>query len=128
MRFWCTIQHADGSFDEAYPFERSLAATAFTTFYVGEALEFAGDEAVGREMEDAVAAQRTSLAVEGAQAGLGRRIGEKDMVAGHAEVAGDGADFGGGVGQWRQRAQAGDVGHAATEEAVGALHDRGDDL
>lgn len=44
LRFWSSIQHCDGSFDEAYPFERSLAATAFTTFYVGEALEFLGDD------------------------------------------------------------------------------------
>lgn len=44
LRFWSSIQHGDGSFDEAYPFERSLAATAFTTFYVGEALEFLGDD------------------------------------------------------------------------------------
>jgi hypothetical protein len=43
LRYWTTLQHADGSFDEAYPFERSLAATAFTAFYVGEALRFAGD-------------------------------------------------------------------------------------
>ena len=35
--FWCTLQHRDGSFDEAYPYERSLAATAFTGFYVGQA-------------------------------------------------------------------------------------------
>jgi hypothetical protein len=40
MRFWTRMQRRDGSFDEAYPFERSLAATAFTTFYVGEALAF----------------------------------------------------------------------------------------
>lgn len=39
VRFWSRLQHADGSFDEAYPFERSLAATAFTGFYVGSALE-----------------------------------------------------------------------------------------
>ncbi|HYN08797.1 MAG TPA: hypothetical protein VES67_15560 [Vicinamibacterales bacterium] len=39
LQFWSEIQHPDGSFDEAYPFERSLAATAFTSFYVGEALE-----------------------------------------------------------------------------------------
>jgi hypothetical protein len=38
MRFWCDLQHADGSFDEAYPYERSLAATAFTSFYIAEAL------------------------------------------------------------------------------------------
>ncbi len=37
MRYWQKIQYKDGSFDEAYPFERSLAATAFTCFYVGEA-------------------------------------------------------------------------------------------
>jgi len=40
--FWTRLQHDDGSFDEAYPFERSLAATAFGTFYVGLAIERAG--------------------------------------------------------------------------------------
>jgi hypothetical protein len=35
--FWHRIQRRDGSFDEAYPFEHSLAATAFTGFYLGEA-------------------------------------------------------------------------------------------
>ncbi len=43
FQFWSSIQYRDGSFDEAYPFERSLAATAFTTFYIGEALEFIGN-------------------------------------------------------------------------------------
>lgn len=43
LRFWASLQHADGSFDEAYPFERSLAATAFTGFYVGSAIERLGD-------------------------------------------------------------------------------------
>ncbi|MDY6989589.1 MAG: hypothetical protein SWQ30_16200 [Thermodesulfobacteriota bacterium] len=38
--FWTKIQYPDGSFDEAYPFERSLAATAFTSFYLSEALNF----------------------------------------------------------------------------------------
>ncbi|MBF0143486.1 MAG: hypothetical protein HQL59_08510 [Magnetococcales bacterium] len=33
---WVGLQYPDGSFDEAYPGERSLAATAFTGFYVGE--------------------------------------------------------------------------------------------
>ena len=42
LRFWSSIQYRDGSFDEAYPYERSLAATAFTTFYIGEALDFLG--------------------------------------------------------------------------------------
>ena len=43
LSYWSSIQYQDGSFDEAYPYERSLAATAFTTFYVGEALRFLGD-------------------------------------------------------------------------------------
>ncbi len=38
--YWCSIQYKDGSFDEAYPFERSLAATAFTSFYLSEAYNF----------------------------------------------------------------------------------------
>lgn len=38
--YWCYIQYKDGSFDEAYPFERSLAATAFTSFYLSEAYLF----------------------------------------------------------------------------------------
>ena len=42
FRYWCRLQHPDGSFDEAYPFERSLAATSFTSFYVAEALKLAG--------------------------------------------------------------------------------------
>ena len=44
LRYWCSIQYGDGSFDEAYPYERSLAATAFTCFYVGEAMRFLGDD------------------------------------------------------------------------------------
>jgi len=43
LLYWCSIQYGDGSFDEAYPYERSLAATAFTCFYVGEAMRFLGD-------------------------------------------------------------------------------------
>ncbi len=37
FEYWQKLQHKDGSFDEAYPFERSLAATSFTSFYLGEA-------------------------------------------------------------------------------------------
>ena len=39
LAFWARLQHGDGSFDEAYPFERSLAATAFSAFYLGRAIE-----------------------------------------------------------------------------------------
>ncbi len=34
---WSSIQGRGGDFDEAYPGERSLAATAFTSFYMSEA-------------------------------------------------------------------------------------------
>lgn len=62
VRFWHRIQYRDGSFDEAYPFERSLAATAFTSFYVGEALLLLG----GRldEATRAMAADTLALAGE----------------------------------------------------------------
>lgn len=51
FRHWQDLQHADGSFDEAYPFERSLAATAFTGFYLGEAYLKLGD-AIPLEIRD----------------------------------------------------------------------------
>lgn len=49
FRFWCKIQYADGSFDEAYPYERSLAATAFTGFYLGEAFLLVQDQLPAEE-------------------------------------------------------------------------------
>jgi len=44
LKYWSSIQYRDGSFDEAYPFERSLAAVAFTTFYVSEAVAFLAND------------------------------------------------------------------------------------
>ena len=41
LKYWRGLQHRDGSFDEAYPCERSLAAVSFTGFYIGEAIELA---------------------------------------------------------------------------------------
>lgn len=61
MAFWRTLQHRDGSFDEAYPFEHSLAATAFTGFYVGEAFRLIGSEFPLTEQ----AALRTTFAQAG---------------------------------------------------------------
>lgn len=40
FEYWCDIQRSSGDFDEAYPFESSLAATGFTSFYVSEAYRF----------------------------------------------------------------------------------------
>ena len=49
--FWIRIQRQSGDFDEAYPYERSLAATAFTTFYLAEAWNFL-DGQLPRETAD----------------------------------------------------------------------------
>jgi len=46
--FWASIQYSDGSFDEAYPYERSLAATAFTSFYLSEAFNFLNADISGQ--------------------------------------------------------------------------------
>ncbi|HSA55898.1 MAG TPA: hypothetical protein VLE53_09345 [Gemmatimonadaceae bacterium] len=62
LRFWMRQQHRDGSFDEAYPHERSLAATAFTAFYVAEALGFCGEALDPTTRADA----RSALARAGA--------------------------------------------------------------
>jgi hypothetical protein len=37
FEYWSALQHSNGAFDEAYPNEQCLAATAFTGFYVGHA-------------------------------------------------------------------------------------------
>ena len=37
FEYWVSLQHANGAFDEAYPNEQCLAATAFTSFYLGDA-------------------------------------------------------------------------------------------
>lgn len=38
--YWAQIQRPRGDLDEAYPLERSLAATAFSSFYLAEAWKF----------------------------------------------------------------------------------------
>ncbi|MCZ6672123.1 MAG: hypothetical protein O7C75_04210, partial [Verrucomicrobia bacterium] len=49
--FWAKIQRSSGDFDEAYPFERSLAATSFTSFYLAEAFIFIGDDLPAKTAE-----------------------------------------------------------------------------
>lgn len=58
MRFWRKIQYPDGSFDEAYPLERSLAAVAFTGFYIGEGYLLVRDALPADERDGMVAAFR----------------------------------------------------------------------
>jgi hypothetical protein len=36
INYWIKNQNSDGSFDEAYPNEKSFAATSFTSFYISE--------------------------------------------------------------------------------------------
>lgn len=45
LRYWCTLQHPDGSFDEFYPYERGwVGPSAFTTFTSVEAFQTLQDE------------------------------------------------------------------------------------
>jgi hypothetical protein len=53
---WTRLQHRDGSFDEACPYERSMAATAFSSFAVAETLELVGDVIPGAARSAADAA------------------------------------------------------------------------
>lgn len=43
LLFWVSVQHADGSFDEAYPFEKSFVATGFSSLAISEAVLLLGD-------------------------------------------------------------------------------------
>jgi len=61
LEWWVRVQHGDGSFDEAYPYERSLAATAFSSFYIAEALDMLGESLPAQTLERA----RKSLAAAG---------------------------------------------------------------
>ncbi len=57
FRNWTKIQSRSGDFDEAYPGERSLAATAFTGFYLSEAyllLQNHLDEAVSQSFRQSL--------------------------------------------------------------------------
>ena len=58
LNFWADIQHADGSFDEFYPYERGwVGPTAFTSYTTIEALNVLGDEvppALRKKVTDAV--------------------------------------------------------------------------
>ncbi|MDD5687503.1 MAG: hypothetical protein PHE88_06700 [Elusimicrobia bacterium] len=44
MLYWAKIQHDDGSFDEAYPYEHSQPGTAFSLYFIAEAYDIFKDE------------------------------------------------------------------------------------
>jgi hypothetical protein len=57
FEYWTSLQHRNGAFDEAYPFEQCLAATAFTSFYVGSAYKLRREslpEILSGKLEDAL--------------------------------------------------------------------------
>lgn len=90
IAFWSTLQHRDGSFDEAYPFERSLAATAFTLFYVGTAIERLGDRLQNAQRSAALATVERAaewLAVNGEHHGI--LSNHLAAAAAACQVAGD---------------------------------------
>lgn len=45
VRYWAGLRHADGSVDEAYPFERSFCATSFSAMHALHALTLLGEPA-----------------------------------------------------------------------------------
>ncbi|MEA3254631.1 MAG: hypothetical protein U9Q22_02230 [Candidatus Altiarchaeota archaeon] len=49
LKFWTRIQEGNGSFNEWYPNENSLVATAFSSYAISETLLLLGDEIKGRD-------------------------------------------------------------------------------
>jgi hypothetical protein len=81
LDWWARLQHTDGSFDEAYPFERSLAATAFSSFYVAEALEMLGESLPAPTLE------RTRKALAAAGEWLRRNDETHGFLSNHLAAA-----------------------------------------
>lgn len=78
LDFWAGLQHADGSFDEFYPYERGWCGpTAFTTFTVCEAMMLLGGEVPGAVRE------RVTAAVLKAAHFIGKGESEEDHLANH---------------------------------------------
>jgi hypothetical protein len=78
---WSRLQHRDGSFDEAYPFERSLAATSFSSFYIAEALDMLGEAIEPHTLE------RTRLALARAGEWLLRNDETHGFLSNHLAAA-----------------------------------------
>ncbi|MBI5320788.1 hypothetical protein [Bradyrhizobium sp.] len=111
--FWSALQHSDGSFDEAYPFERSLAATAFTTFYVA-----AGIERI-RGALDAVALENGLQSIERAALWLTRNDEFHGVLSNHLAAAAAALQVAGDVLQTDRFA-------AARDRFLGRIYDNQD--
>lgn len=82
LDYWASIQHADGSFDEFYPFERGwVGPTAFTTFTSVEAFTL-----LKRDMPQDVAL-RVRLAIRRAAYFIAAGEAEEDHLANHHAMA-----------------------------------------
>lgn len=82
LKFWASIQHADGSFDEFYPFERGwVGPTAFTTYAAAEAFRLLRGE-VPPEV-----AQRVTHALRRASRCISEGEREEDRLANHHAMA-----------------------------------------
>jgi hypothetical protein len=79
--YWTSLQHGNGAFDEAYPFEQCLAATAFTSFYLGAAF------ARWRPRLDAALAARVEQALERAGDWLCAHDETHGVLSNHLGVA-----------------------------------------
>lgn len=82
LDFWARIQHADGSFDEFYPFERGwVGPTAFTTFTSVEAYRLLEGDV------PADVAGRVRAAIRRSAVFIGRGDAEEDHLANHHAMA-----------------------------------------
>jgi len=82
LEFWAKIQHADGSFDEFYPWERGWAGpTAFTTYAVLEAYRLLKDEIPDETASRVLAAARKAAIF------ISAGESEEDSLANHHAIA-----------------------------------------
>lgn len=82
LDYWARIQHADGSFDEFYPYERGwVGPTAFTTFTSVEAARLLAEEL------PADVAERIRAAVRRAALFIAAGESEEDHLANHHAMA-----------------------------------------
>jgi len=82
MDFWAKIQHANGSFDEFYPYERGwVGPTAFTAFTVTESLRLLAHEIAGPQKD------RIIRAIRKAAYFIAAGQSEEDHLANHHAMA-----------------------------------------
>ncbi|MFN0072785.1 MAG: hypothetical protein ACKVVP_14975 [Chloroflexota bacterium] len=82
LEYWARVQHADGSFDEFYPYERGWAGpTAFTCFAAMEAVKCLGDDLPPEPRERILAAIRKAAHF------IAAGESEEDHLANHHAIA-----------------------------------------